>query len=165
LDVYRLNVVLMTIIFRKILYIWGAVAVLWVGLYVFLLIHPRPDKDWAIMIESDKPLLWVLVLPLLFVFVLPLLSIPRIMRQPRTKEGSRYRFSETGIHVETSVSTGDFLWRAILRVKEAGSMFLVFTNPNFAVSLPKRCFENAQDITALRELFRTKVANTNLRSH
>jgi hypothetical protein len=165
-DIYRLNVVLMTVIFRKALYIWGTIAIFWLGLYAMLLIHPRPDKDWAIMMQNEQPLLWgVLVLPLLIVFVSPHLAIPRIMRQPRIKDGFRYLFSETGIHVETSVSTSDWLWAAILRVKETNSMFMVFTNPNIASALPKWCFENPQDISVLRELFRTHVKNSQLRSN
>jgi hypothetical protein len=113
--------------------------------------------------RNASPLKWVFGLPVLFVFVLPLLSARRVLRDERLKRGVSYQFSDTGIHIETSVSKSDFAWAAIRRVSEARSAFLVFTNPNIAFTLPKRCFESTQGVASLRELFRAHVSTTKLR--
>jgi len=47
-DVYRLNVVLIAAAFRKILYIWGFVALLWLSVSALLLIRPSSAHDWAV---------------------------------------------------------------------------------------------------------------------
>ena len=162
-DVYRLNVVLTATVFRKILYIWGFVALLWLALSVLLLFRPTSEQDWAVIMRNASPLKWVLGLPVLFVFVLPLLSARRVLGDERVKRGVSYQFSDAGIHVETSVSKTDLSWAAIRRVSEFRSAFLVFTNPNIASMVPKRCFERTQGVADLRELFRAHVAKTKLR--
>ena len=162
-DVYRLNVVLTAIVFRKILYIWGFVFLLWLGSSAFLLFRPSSEQDWAIMMRNASPLKWALGLPVMFVFVLPMLSARRVLGDERVKRGVNYEFSDAGVRVETSVSKTDLLWTAIRRVKELPSEFLVFTNPNIAFTLPKRCFESTQSVAGLRQLFGTHVQNSNLR--
>jgi len=79
-DVYRLNVVLTATAFRKILYIWGFVALLWLSVSVLLLIRPSSAHDWAVTQQNAKPLTWAFALPVIFVFVLPLLSAQRVLR-------------------------------------------------------------------------------------
>ena len=161
-EVYRLNVILTATLFRKVLYIWGFVALLWLGLSAILLFRPSPTQDWGVTMNAS-PLKWVFGLPVIFVFVLPLLSARRVLSDERLKRGASYQFSDAGFHVETSVSKTDFSWAAIRRVSEARSAFLVFTNPNIAFTLPKRCFESTQDVAALRELFRAHVPKVKLR--
>jgi hypothetical protein len=56
-DVYRLNVVLTATAFRKVLYIWGFVALLWLALSLLLLFRPSPGRDWAITMQNASPLL------------------------------------------------------------------------------------------------------------
>jgi hypothetical protein len=87
-DVYRLNVVLTASAFRKVLYIWGFVALLWLSLSVFLLVRPSATRDWAVMLENARPLEWAFALPVVFVFVLPLLSAQRVLRDDLIKRGS-----------------------------------------------------------------------------
>lgn len=164
-DVYWLNVLAMLIMFRRILFIWGTFAALWLGLALFLLIHPMPENVWAVAIRGADTLLPVLAMPLVFIFILPLLVlVAGGMSHPRIKEGTRLQFSKMGIVSGTSVSTKDFLWEAIPRVKETGSMFLIFNSRNIAFAVPKRCIENTPDVVALRELFRAEVKTTQLRS-
>jgi YcxB-like protein len=162
-DVYRLNVVLTASAFRKVLYIWGFVALLWLSLSVLLLVRPSPTQDWAVMLENARPLEWAFALPIVFVFVLPLLSARRVLKDELIKRGVNYQFSEAGVHIETSISKSDLSWAAIRRVREFRSEFLVFTSPRTAFSLPKRCFESGQGVATLRELFRTYVETSNLR--
>jgi hypothetical protein len=162
-DVYRLNVFLTATIFRKVLYIWGFMALLWLALSVLLMFRPSPGHDWAVVMQNASPLRWVFGLPVLFVFVLPMLSARRVLMDERIKRGVSYQFSDAGFHLETAVSKTDFSWAAIRRVTEARSAFFVFTNPNIAFTLPMKCFESTQGVTALRELFRAHVPKAKLR--
>jgi hypothetical protein len=86
-DVYRLNVVLTVTAFRKILYIWGFVGLLWLSVIVLLLIRPSSAHDWAVMQQNARPLALAFALPVIFVFVLPLLSAQRVLRDERLKRG------------------------------------------------------------------------------
>ena len=95
-------------------------------------------------------------------FVLPLLSASKALSDERLKRGVSYRFSDVGFHVETSVAKTDFSWAAIHRISEARFAFQAFTNPNVALSLPKRRFESTLDVAALRELFRAHVPRAKL---
>lgn len=112
-DVYRMNIALTISAFRKVLYIWGFVALLWLSLSVLLLVRPSPKQDWAVMLESARPLEWAFALPVVFVFVLPLLSAQRVLREELIKQGVNYQFSEAGVHIETSISKTDLSWGAI----------------------------------------------------
>lgn len=117
-DVYRLNVVFTATAFRKILYIWGFVALLFLSVFVLLLIRPSSAHDWAVMQQNARPLTWAFTLPVIFVFVLPLLSAQRVLRDELVKRGVNYQFSEAGVHIETSISKTDLSWAAIRRVRE-----------------------------------------------
>lgn len=163
-DVYRLNVVLTATVLRKVLYVWGLVALLWLALSVLLLFRPAHDQDWAVIMQNTSPLKWLLGLPVLFVFVVPLLSARRVLRDERVKRGVSYLFSDIGIHVETSVSKADLSWAAIQRVSESRSAFLVFTSRNIASMVPKRCLESTRGVVDLRQLFLSHVPKTKLRT-
>jgi hypothetical protein len=162
-DVYRFNIIFMAMSLRKTLYFWSFVAVLFLASALFAFFRPGNVPDWVVIMQNADPLLWVLALPLVS-FLMTLTAARRVLRQPRVKEGVRYRFSEAGVHVETSVSTADLLWSGVQRVRETRSMFMVFTGRANAFALPKWCFENAQGVSTLRELFRAQVKTTRLRS-
>src|ERR1700731_2218586 len=142
-DGYRLNVVLTATAFRKILYIWGFVALLWLSVSILLLIRLSSAHDWTVMQQNAKPLTWAFALPVIFVFVLPLFSAQRVLRDELIKRGVTYQFSEAGVHIETSISKTDLSWAAIRRVREFPSEFMVFTSPRTAFTLPKKCFESS----------------------
>jgi YcxB-like protein len=162
-ELYRLNVVLMATVFHKVLYIWGFVTMLWLALSLLLLFRPSHGQDWAVMTQNASPLKWLFGLPVLFLFILPLLSARKLLGDEALKRGVSYQFSDSGFHVETTVSKTDFTWAAIHGISEARSSFLVFTKPNIAFMLPKRCFESTEGVAALRELFRVHVPGTKLR--
>ena len=105
----------------------------------------------------------MLGLPVLFVFVLPLLSARRVLGDEIVKRGVNYQLSDAGIRVETYVSKTDLSWAAIHRVSESRFAFLVFTRPNIAFVIPKRCFESTQSVAEVRKLFRADVQKTKLR--
>jgi hypothetical protein len=161
---YFLSVVLTATVFRRILYIWIFVALLMLTAYVMLLFRSPSDQEWAVIMRNFRPVPWALSLPVLFVFGLPLLSSWLALKDKIVKRGVNYQFSDSGIRINTVVSTTDLLWDAIPRVSEFRSAFLVFTNPRIAFMLPKRCFDSAQDIVEVRELFRGQVTAAKLRA-
>ncbi len=163
-EIYFLGVVLTATVFRKILYVWGFVALLMLTLYVLLLFRSPSDEEWAVMMSNFRPLPWAFSLPVLFVFGLPLLTSGQALKGKIVKRGVNYRFSDSGIHINTVVSSTDLLWDAISRVSEFRSAFLVFTNPRNAFMLPKRCFDSTQDMEEVRGLFLAHVTASKLRS-
>ena len=160
-DAYRLYVLLMASVFRKVLYFWAFFALLWLALSVISAIHPAHGQDWAVIMQNASPLQWVFGLPIFVVFILPLLPARRMTTT--AKRGVNYRFSQIGIHLENSVSSTDFSWAAISRVWEIRTAFLVFTNPHVPFMVPKSCLQSASEVDSLRELFHANVANSKLR--
>ena len=162
-DAYRSSVSLTSRLLRKVLWIFAIIGVCWLILLALAYVHPRPDADWQEIIHNSNPLLWAFGVPILFVYVLPLLSARRIVRDERLKRGVRYELSDSGIRVETYVSTSDWQWAAIRQVIEARHAFLLFTAPYLANTLPLRCFAQQADITRVRKLFQAHVPGTKLR--
>jgi hypothetical protein len=144
-DIYRLNVVLTATAFRKILYIWGFVALLWLSLSVLLLVRPSPTQDWAVMLENARPLEWAFALPIVFAFVLPLLSARRVLRDELIKHGVNYQFSEAGVHIETSISKTDLSWAAIRRVREFPSEFFGIHQSTHSVHASQKVFREQSE--------------------
>ena len=117
------------------------------------------------MLQNSRPLHLALVFPLLFVFGLPLLSAQKITTNERLKLGVRYLFSSAGLYVETSVAKADLQWRAIQQAVETKSAFLLFPSVNVAHTLPKRCFADAADVAAFRQLLLANVPKAQLASN
>lgn len=159
---YRAAVVLTARVFRKVLYIFGFMGTLWILLLVLTLVRPSPEKEWYQTMQTSRQLSWVFGLPILFVFVLPLLSAAKVVADERVKKGINYAFSDNGIHVESSVATADLKWAAIRQALETRFAFLLFPGANLAHTLPKRCYTNAADIAAMRELLRVHVPKARL---
>jgi hypothetical protein len=99
----------------------------------------------------------------LFVFVLPLLSAAKVVGDERVKKGVNYTFSDNGIHIESSVATANLQWAAFRQALETRSAFLLFTGPNIAHTLPKRCYTTAAELVTMRELLRAHVPKAKLR--
>ncbi len=160
---YRAAVVLTARVFRKILFIFGSIGALWILLLVISLVRPSPEREWYQTIQSGRQLMWVIGLPILFVFVLPLFSAAKVVADERVKKGINYALSDHGVHVESSVATADLQWAAIRQALETRSAFLLFTGPNIAHTLPKRCFTDTVELATMRELLRVHVPKAKLR--
>ena len=160
---YRAAVLLTARAFRKVLYIFGFMGSLWILLLALTLVRPSPEKEWYQTMQTSRQLSWVFALPILFVFVLPLLSAAKVVADERVKKGINYAFSDSGIHVESVVAKADLQWAAIRQALETHSAFLLFPGTNVAHTLPKRCYANAADLAAMRELLRAHVPKAKLR--
>ena len=162
-DTYRAAVTLSARQGRKVLTIYAVMAVLTLTLSVFVLLNPRPGKDWYEMGLNAKPLLWVFAFPVLIVLVLPLLSARKTVGDERVRAGFDYEFSQDSIHVRSSVSKSELQWTAFRDATETGSAFLLFQTTGLANIIPRKCFANSTDISAMRALLRDKFPNAKLR--
>ncbi len=161
-EVYWTSVLLTSRLFRKVLYIFGFMGVLMVISFIFAFLRPRPEQEWYQMLENSKSLLWVFGIPILVVFVSPMLSAQKALNDERLKRGISYRFSDSGIHVESSVAKADLQWAAIRHAIETRSAFLLLPTANVAHTLPKRCFSSAEDVADTRELLRANIPKAKL---
>jgi hypothetical protein len=162
-DAYRAAVVLTARQLKKFLIIFNIMGVLMIALLLLAVLRPMPEKEWYQTLRNTIPLMWVFLLPILFVFVLPLFSARRVLSDERVQKGISYRFSETGIHLESSVAKADLQWAAFRHAIETRSAFLLLPTNNVAHTLPLRCFSSAADAKAMRELLRRSVPNPSLR--
>jgi hypothetical protein len=162
-EAYRTSVIVTAVVFRTFLYAWGVVALLSLGVFVAVLLKPASDAEWSYIFKNAEPLKWALGVPALFVFVLPLLTARLVLKDRIRTNGVTYQFFESEIHIVTVLSTTELSWDAIRRVIETGSAFLFFTGPNLAFTIPKRCLEDSQSLSVLREMIRSHVSKATLR--
>lgn len=146
------------------LIVFGAVGTLIIALYAFAALYPNPNVEWQQILFDSEGRLWVFGLPILVVFVGPLFSARRILREDRVRKGMSYSFSDSGIHIESSVAKADLQWAAIRHVIETRTAFLLLPYKNLAYTLPKECFGSDTAIAAVRELLRTHVAKAKLKN-
>ena len=78
---------------------------------------------------------------------------------PNLKGSVRYEFDDVGFRVVALHSTGETQWGAITKWKEGKRVFVLYRSPKLAEIVPKRFFENAANVNALRELLKTRVQN------
>jgi YcxB-like protein len=64
----------------------------------------------------------------------------------------RYAFSADGYQVSDLKSSSDIDWASILRAAESRDSFHLFFHRSLFHTIPKRCFESANDIAELRSL-------------
>lgn len=162
-EAYWSAVTLTARLFRKIIWLFGTMATVWLLLLAISWARPRPDTDWQQMLTADNRLAVVFFIPIILVFILPLLSARKILSSERNKRGTAYRFSDAGIHVESHLAVADVKWGAILSVVETRTVFLLSPAPNVAHTVPLRCFANDSDLKAARELFRENISSAKLR--
>ena len=95
----------------------------------------------------------------------PLLTARRVVRDARVRQGTTYRFSNIGVHIESAVATADFQWEAFRSATITRSLVLLLTTRTAcgAVVLPTRCFGNEADLAAVRHLVNSRVPKTKLR--
>jgi hypothetical protein len=161
-EIYRSSVFLTTRLFRKVLYVWGTIIVAGAVVFLFAGTHATSNAELANLQSNFKPLYWVLLLPVIIVFVLPLLSARKIASDQRFQQGFRYLFTHDGLCIQSTVSRSEIKWKAITSAVETRDTLYVFSSKNVAHALPKRCFENTNDLDILRELLTTNVDDTKL---
>jgi hypothetical protein len=162
-EAYRANVVLMARHFHKFLAICGVVGVFTLLLAICMALSPRPGKDWYDLGMNSRPLLWFFAFPALLVFFVPLYAARNIVESETLKKGVIYKFSERGIHYESSVANAEMQWTAFRHAIETQSAFLIYQTSNLANIIPLRCFAHGADLNAMRKLLRDKLPKSKLR--
>ena len=101
---------------------------------------------------------WFMVFLLLFMLVLPL-SVARsatsTYRSAKTlHENLVYEFTSETIVVTGESCNMNMPWRTLYKVKELGKWFLLYTNRQTAMVIPKRVFSSQSDLERFREFTR-----------
>jgi YcxB-like protein len=153
-EVYWANVNIISRQIRILLWIFAIFTVLMGSVYCLAVLNPRPGVEWQETIRGSKAFLFVLAIPLFLVFVAPMLNARRFFADPRNAKPTRYQFSDSGVLVQHSTGNSELNWTAFVKARETHSCFLLYVNKAWARVIPKRCFTEPSEITALRELVR-----------
>jgi hypothetical protein len=74
---------------------------------------------------------------------------------PTLRELRQYRFSAHGVHFDGVLMTCDCTWGAFFSIVESRRSFLLYLSPLFGIVIPKAHLSKAEDISRLRDLFRS----------
>src|SRR5579859_1201769 len=66
----------------------------------------------------------------------------------------RHEIGPDGTSYQSVHGDGRLAWTAFHRIRETPDFFLLYTQSNLAQIMPKRCFENKEDISRYREIVR-----------
>jgi hypothetical protein len=93
---------------------------------------------------------------LLFIYLIRFTQRFNIARQlksvPAINEPYIYTFTENELAIAGRLSSTNIKWEAIVKVRESKTDFLFYTTKSFAQFLPKRAFEDTEEMNELRVL-------------
>jgi len=93
------------------------------------------------------------VLATVFRFLWPQMAGRDFVRKNPSALGPVHlQVNESGVSAESPLGQAKVSWDAYQRVRETASLFLLYTQSNFASIVPKRCFEQPGDINRFRKL-------------
>jgi hypothetical protein len=75
-----------------------------------------------------------------------------------------WQFNTDGMHARTAVSEADVAWKAFLKARETGTLFVLYTGSNLANLIPKRFFHSAAELDAFRAWIAAGIAPKTLRA-
>jgi hypothetical protein len=164
-DIYWANIALHLRMFRKTLFAGAFVGVFGLAVFIYGRFHGQSPEDGY---QSTQDWLWLAVLWVMLAsfFVSPLFTARRAVADERVRKGTRYRFSDAGIHFESSVATADVQWAGYRYVVLTHSLFLLLMTNRTAAGLlilPIRCFASDSDLAAFRQLLNDKIPKAKLR--
>jgi hypothetical protein len=97
-------------------------------------------------------LIILIVFPLLYPLIIWFQTKRGFGRLETFQTRIRYAFSADGYQVSDLKSSSDIDWASILRAAESKDSFHLFFHRSLFHTIPKRCFERADDIAELRML-------------
>jgi hypothetical protein len=74
------------------------------------------------------------------------------------REPLRFTFSADGISAKSTLSFGRCSWSAYWRAFETRDAFYLYLSRNLAQIIPKRCFENEDEVSAFRNMAREAMS-------
>jgi hypothetical protein len=86
----------------------------------------------------------------------------RISTDPRLQQPIKYTFTGDAIDIRASSGDAHLNWTAFAEVVETRRQFLLYPQRAVAYVLPKRCFADATDVHAFRQLLRSKAPKARL---
>jgi hypothetical protein len=164
-EIYWANIALLLRMFRITLFVGAFVGVLGLAIFIFERFHAQPAEDRNL---TTPDWLWLAVLWVMLAsfFVSPLFTARRAVADERVRKGTRYRFSDAGIHIDSPVATADVQWAGYRYVVLTRSLFLLLMTNRTAAGLlilPIRCLASDSDLAAFRQLLNDKIPKAKLR--
>lgn len=108
--------------------------------------------------SNFKGLLWGLGVSLstaYFLFFLPVVAAGDFVRKnPEQLGPTNQTISPSGVFTENARGKATLGWNAYQRVRETHDLFLLYAQSNFAIIVPKRCFNSVDDVHKYREIIR-----------
>jgi len=77
-----------------------------------------------------------------------------IKKNPGKLGPSRHEIGPEGTSYQSAHSEGKLAWTGFHQIRETPDLFLLYTQSNVAQIIPKRCFENPEQILVYREIVR-----------
>jgi len=129
---------------------------LFIGATAYPLILVRQEVS-----ESPTANYWGYFIPwaiLAFLFVGTYFSARRHMASNKAlSERVHYVFSERGIEATAPSSSGYTAWKNIYEAHETRNNFLIFISKKMMYTIPKRYFENAEQVASFKKLLRSQL--------
>lgn len=134
----------------------------WVSLAVLAYFAYEAMRSRAI--SDVSTLLWLpglLVFAGLLKFAAPILAARSFVRKNPTVLGPiTQTVGPTGVSTESARGQSTSAWNAYQRVRETRDLFLLYAQSNFAIIVPKRCFDRPDDVQKYREIIRRHCPGT-----
>ena len=137
---------------RRAGHLWTALFIVSMAILVYFAValvrdDPRGSTTSLIIVVG------LAVLATLFKFLWPQMAGRDFVRKNRAALGPVHlQVNESGVSAESSAGQAKISWDAYQRVRETNSLFLLYTQSDFASIVPKRCFEQPDDINRFRKL-------------
>ena len=131
-------------------------------LFLFLIFSALGIAAILLSKKNDLPLtnIFPILIPIgIFSFILFSLIwavSKQAQRSGESIEQADYVFNDQGLEIETESSSVKTLWAKLLKVEETKTDFLIFTQKNIAIPIPKH-FLNDNQLAAFKELLREKL--------
>jgi hypothetical protein len=74
---------------------------------------------------------------------------------PTLREPRRYSFSANGVHFDGELMTCECRWGSFVRIVESSRSFLLYLSPMFGIVIPKAQLSTSDDVSRLRQIFRS----------
>lgn len=141
-----------------------ALIILATNAYLFLYAYSRPPDDrWVKLADDFQFPFWTMLVLVVAVPIGCLIHARRFLRDPRTKDGWKYRISQNGVQIEGVTGNSNLNWVAFVGARERSKVFWLYVAKARIHLIPKRCFTCNDDIVQFRELIRTNVLKAKLR--
>jgi len=114
---------------------------------------------------NDTSILWsvagLALLVVFFRFCAPLVGARNFVRKnPDALGPITQTVGPSGVSTESARGQGTSAWNAYQRVRETRDLFLLYPQSNFAIIVPKRCFNTPNDIQKYREIIKRYCPGT-----